>query len=74
MNFKEQPIGSFLLVSIVLGLLIACAPVHSENSKKAFYEPREHYISGHLYRNGRHIHHHPERHRPKQEKDISEQK
>jgi len=73
MNFK-QSIGLIFLVSLVLGLLTACAPVHRVNSEKKFYEPREKHISGHLYRNGRKIHHHPERHRPKQEKEASEQK
>ena len=73
MNFK-QSVGLIFLVSLVLGLLTACGPVQRVDSEKKFYEPREKHISGHLYRNGRHVHHHPERHISKQENEASEQK
>jgi len=74
MNFNQSIILTFL-VSLVPGLLTACGPVHRVNSEKQFYGPHEKHISGHLYRNGRYIHHHPERYYlAKQEKDTSEQK
>ena len=63
-----------LYACLVLGLLTACAPVHRADNSKKYYEPREKHISGHLYRNGRHVHHHPERHRPEQEESTPEHK
>lgn len=50
----------FLL--LISSLLLACAPVQKKNDNSEI-KPlvNEKHIGGDLYRNGRHIHHHPER-------------
>jgi len=54
--------------SLMCGLyLLAGCSMHKSDSqpergaiKCSSAHPQERYIGGHLYRNGRHIHHHPE--------------
>jgi len=58
-----------LLLCLIVGGLSACASAsayHQDHPSRAA-ELHEKYIGGHLYRAGRHIHHHPEWQKPSSE-------